>query len=367
MKPPLSYLHEELDALAQRGLLRQRRAPRPPGVLSFCSNDYLGLAEEPLPPSAPSGAGAARLVAGDRPAHRALEQALATWLGTEDALLFSSGFAANLGLVSALARPGDTLVSDSLNHASIVDGCRLARAQVTVTPHLDAEAVDRALARRPPGGRAWVVSESYFSMDADSPDLPALRRACDAHGAALLLDEAHALGVFGPEGRGLAAAAGVVPDAIVGTLGKSFGLAGAFVAGSRDLITWLWNTSRPFVFSTGMSPAVCAAALARLPVLRTERDRAARTLALAAQLREGLARRGLEARGHGHVVPLVLGTPERAVATSRRLAELGIDIPPIRPPTVPTGTARLRIALTASHQETDVAALLDALVVALRP
>ncbi len=181
-------------------------------------------------------------------------------MGLPSSLVFSSGYAANVGLMSSLPRPGDLVVSDALNHASIIDGIRLSKCRVAVVPHLDVGAVETALRDRG-AGRAFVVTESYFSMDADSPDLGALRALCDRHGAALVVDEAHAVGVLGPGGAGLCAEQGVVPDALVGTFGKAFGAAGAFVAGCEALTRWLWNSARSFVISTGMSPVVAAAAL----------------------------------------------------------------------------------------------------------
>ncbi|MGH7439646.1 MAG: aminotransferase class I/II-fold pyridoxal phosphate-dependent enzyme, partial [Polyangiaceae bacterium] len=257
--PALHFLEEALSEASRQHLFRDRPALRPGGGPSFCSNDYLGLASRLAAP-ATSGSGASRLVSGERAEHGALEEAVAGLVGLPSSLVFSSGYAANVGLLSSLPRPGDLVVSDALNHASIIDGIRLSKCRVAVVPHLDVGAVEAALGDRG-AGRAFVVTESYFSMDADSPDLRALRAVCDRHGAALLVDEAHAIGVLGPGGAGLCAEQGVVPDALVGTFGKAFGAAGAFVAGCEPLTQWLWNTARSFVFSTGMSPVVAAAAL----------------------------------------------------------------------------------------------------------
>ena len=299
------------------------------------------------------GAGASRLVAGERREHVELEAASAELVRLPGALVFTSGYAANVGLVSALAGPEDLIVSDALNHASIVDGARLSRARVAVVPHLDIAAMERALSE-PHRRRAFVVTESYFSMDADSPDLAAMRRLCDARGAALLVDESHALGVLGPGGRGLCAAAGVEADAIVGTFGKAFGAGGAFVAGSPSLVTWLWNRARSFVFSTGLSPAVAAAALEGMRTAEAEPDRRERTLAGARQMREGLSRVGVPVLGYGPIVPWVVGEPAGAVRASEALQAEGIDVRAIRPPSVPAGTARLRFAMSASHQSADL-------------
>lgn len=373
---PLRHLDGELEALANAGLLREPRVTRgsgTSGLLDLCSNDYLGYASEPfaaaLTSPRPAGAGASRLVTGNDPAHEACEAALAGWLETEAALLFSSGYAANVGVVSALARPGDVIVSDALNHASIIDGCRLSGATVRVVPHLDAAAVEAALAASAAASRRWVVTESYFSMDGDTPDLPALRAACDRHDAALVVDEAHALGVFGPQGRGLCAVAGIRPDVLVGTAGKALGLHGAFVAGSQKLRLWLWNRARSFVFSTGVSPALASAIAGRAARAAADDAGRARLHASAARLRRGLAELGVAriAEGRGPVIPWVVGGPEQAVRLSSRLREQGVLVQAIRPPTVPAGTSRLRITATAALGEADVARALVAFRAASGP
>jgi 8-amino-7-oxononanoate synthase len=362
--PGLGFLDTALEVARASDLLRERPHPgaRSPGavgdLLSFCSNDYLGLAHQAAPPEE-SGAGASRLVDGDRPIHARLEEAAAALVGQPSALVFTSGYAANVGLLSALAGPEDVVVSDALNHASIIDGARLSRARIEVVPHLDLAAMDRTL-RNCAARRAFVVTESYFSMDADAPDLAALRAICDRHGAALLVDEAHALGVLGPEGRGLCVAAGVTADAVIGTFGKAFGAGGAFVAGCESLSRWLWNRARSFVFSTGLSPAVAAAALQGMRSAQQEPERRKRTEAAAAQLREGLVQLDVHPLGFGHVVPWVLGDPRRALAMSRYLAERGFDVRAIRPPSVPRGTARLRLTVSASHTPQDIERLVSA-------
>jgi 8-amino-7-oxononanoate synthase len=356
--PALRFLDEAIAEAARLSLLRARPGARTGLELTFCSNDYLGLACRP-PPDRPAGAGASRLVAGERPDHVELELESADLVGAASALVFTSGFAANVGLLSALAGPEDLIVSDVFNHASIVDGARLSRGRIAIVPHLDVEATERALVEHR-WRRAFVVTESYFSMDADSPDLPAMRAACDRHGAALLVDESHALGVLGPGGRGLCAATGVEPDALVGTYGKAFGAGGAFVAGCPSLVTWLWNRARSFVFSTGLSPAVAAAATAGLRTAAAEPHRRERTLAAARQLREGLLTLGVRPLGYGHIVPWVVGEPAVAVQVSNALQTHGIDVRAIRPPSVPVGTARLRFAMTAAHQGTDIERVVDA-------
>jgi len=350
--PGLAFLDEALERARANDLLRERSVPPTATGLSFCSNDYLALAAEPAPAS-PRGSGASRLVGGDRAIHAELEAAAASLVGLPAALAFTSGYAANVGVVSALAGPGDLVVSDGLNHASIIDGARLSKARVVIVPHLDLAAAENALRGRREA-RAFVVTESYFSMDADSPDLVALRRVCDAHGAALVVDEAHALGVLGPEGRGLCAEAGVAPDVLVGTFGKAFGAGGAFVAGCPALVAWLWNRARSFVFSTGLSPATAHAALAGMRQAEAEPERRRRVLSAAGQLRAGLAALGLRVLGHGPIVPWLIGEPGAAVRVAATLRELGLDVRAIRPPSVAPGTSRLRLTVTAAHRSADV-------------
>ena len=364
--PALRFLQEALDSLARDGILRQRPIPVGSDTITFCSNDYLGLARRHAVGDAPVGAGASRLVAGERVEHRDLEREVARLFGVESSLVFSSGYAANLGALAALAQPGDLLVSDALNHASIIDGARLSRANVVVTPHLDVGAVQRALRLPRQGGRAWVVTESYFSMDADSPDLAALRAVCDAEGAGLIVDEAHALGVLGPDGRGLCADAGVLPDVLIGTFGKAFGAAGAFVAGCDVLTRWLWNRARPFVFSTGLSPATAAAARAALQLATKTPLLRERVASRAEQFRAGLRRIGVLAAGHSHVVPWVVGPSDRALRLAAELCGRGVFVQAIRPPSVPPDAARLRFTLTALHTSDDVERALGAIVEAIR-
>lgn len=348
-RSPVEDLSHDLADLAARDLLRQPRLV-PPGAVNLCANDYLGMASRPLAPnvSTDTGAGASRLVSGHTPAHASLETALAGWLKVESALTFTSGYAANVGALSALVRPGDRVLSDALNHASIIDGLRLARGTVEIVPHLDVDAVARLLGSGPPT-RTWVVTESYFSMDADVPALPRLRDLCVDAGAGLYVDEAHALGVYGPEGRGLCAEHGVVPDVLVGTLGKSFGLGGAFVAGAATVTSWLWNRARSFVFSTGISPILVAEAEARLPAIRSAEAERADLLAKADLLRAGLRAIGCRVIGEGPVIPWLIGDSGRTVALANELQRRGFFVQGIRPPTVPEGSARIRLAVGAHH------------------
>ena len=352
------HFERELDELRAAGLLRAPR-PIPDGALVLCSNDYLGLAAEPAlcPGDARSGAGASRLISGDHPHLVQAETALADWVQSEAALLFSSGYAANVGCLSALASSSDVIVSDELNHASIIDGCRLSRAHVEVIPHLDPNAAAEALARHASARRRWLVTESYFSMDGDTPDLRELRRLCNATDTGLVVDEAHALGVFGDQGRGLCHHAGIVPDVFIGTLGKAVGLAGAFVAGSARLRSVLWNRARSFVFSTGVSPGLAAAITARVARVRSDDAARARLAELATRFREELTANGqapvLEG-SHGPIVPWMVGDSASAVALSDALRKEGIVVAAIRPPTVPEGTARLRVTLHAKLSDDDL-------------
>jgi 8-amino-7-oxononanoate synthase len=342
-------------------------------VLNLASNDYLGLAGDGRLARAAAGAlaevgvgaGASRLIVGNHRAHVALEAAVADWMRCSGARLFNSGYAANTGVLGALARPGDAIFSDELNHASIIDGCRLSRAEVVVFPHRDLAALASALARST-HRRRLVVSESLFSMDGDLADVPGLAALCARYDAALVLDEAHAIGVLGPEGRGLAAAQGVVPDVVIGTFGKALGTYGAFAATTRAVADLLWNRARPFVFSTAMPPAVAAATLASLEIVRGAEGEARRRAlgAHARRLRVGVPAAG--GASESPIAPIVVGNDQRVMALSERLLEERVFVQGIRPPTVPPGTARLRIGLVASLSEQDLDRAITALYNATR-
>ena len=330
-------------------------------VLNFASNDYLGLAGDPRLAEAAKaaidrngvGAGASRLVVGNHQLHADLELALATWMGCSGTRLFNTGYAANTGILTALLRAGDIVFSDELNHASIVDGCRLSRAEIVVYPHRDLDALERSLQRRE-GHRRLIVSESLFSMDGDMADVQQLSLLASQYSAVWMLDEAHAIGVLGPSGRGIAAKYGVVPDLLIGTLGKAFGVTGAFVATSEAVAELLWNQARPFVFSTGLPPSMAAAAMAGLDVIRSsEGDQ--RRAKLQANI-SSFRRQVPQALGapDSPIAPLIVGSDERVVQISQAWLEAGIFVQAIRPPTVPEGTARLRISLSSEHQPADI-------------
>ena len=369
---------EELADLEARGLLRTLEplaGPQGPvirlggrSLLNFSSNDYLGLAADPRVAAAFAealrrwgvGAGASRLVVGDTDAHRRLEARLARFEGTEAALLFNGGYPANVGIVSALVGRGDLVVSDALNHASLVDGCRLSRAEVVVTPHAQPEAVAQALATRA-ARRKLVVTDAVFSMDGDRAPLRALAEVCRKADAALLVDEAHATGVSGRRGAGLSELTGVEPDVRTGTLGKALGVFGAYAAGSRRVMDLLVNRARSVVFSTTLPPALCEAATVAVDLLEHDPELRPRLLRNVERFVAGVCALGFSAQPSSAIVPLVVGTPERALAASAFLREREILAKAIRPPTVPEGTSRLRFALSAAHTEAQVDRALEAL------
>jgi 8-amino-7-oxononanoate synthase len=363
------------------GLSRTSVAVSDEPRLSFCSNDYLGLAAHPALATAAAvaaardgfGASASRLVSGDLPAHRQLEAALARFLGRPAALLFPTGYQTNIGVLTALAGPDDVIVSDALNHASIIDGCRLSRARIAVYPHGDSEGAAHLLDQARTVRRRLLVTESLFSMNGDAAPLARLAEAAQRHDAIFIVDEAHAIGVFGPRGRGLCAASDVTPDVLIGTLGKALAAAGGFVAGSRVLRDLLVNRARSFIFTTALPPPVAAAALAALGIVDSpEGDRRRALLRahadnlspqLAALRPSGLDPAPPDTVAGSPIQPFVVGSDAAALALSAALADRQIFVPAIRPPTVPAGSARLRITLSAAHAPAD----LDRLVLALRP
>ncbi len=365
-----SQIEEALADLEAAGLRRRPlRISGPQGpeilidgrqVICLCSNNYLGLAAHPLLGAAAvesayqegAGSGASRLITGTMDAHWEAEAAFAAFAGTASALLFSSGYAANLGTIQALVGVGDAVFSDALNHASLIDGCRLSRAEIHVYRHRDADHL-RSLLRQHRGRarRALVLSDSLFSMDgvvAPVADLASVARAFDA---GFLVDEAHALGVLGPAGRGVCAAEGIQPDILVGTLGKSFGVAGAFVAGRESVISFIRNRARSFVYSTAPPPAVARAALAALPLVRDADDARAKLLSHARRLRTALREQGFEVpHADSQILPVLIGENDRTMQLSAALLERGVFVQGIRPPTVPEGTARLRLTPMATHR-----------------
>ena len=370
----------ELAAIENRGLRRRMREIDGPQsqelrvdghhTVNFSSNNYLGLANHPaLLAAALSselegfGAGASRLIAGNLAPHRHLETRIAAWKGTESALLFNSGYDANIGTVSALVGPDDAVYSDELNHASLIDGARLSRAHVHVYPHCDSEALDRALQKGRAYRRRLVLTDTMFSMDGDCAPLAAIAAIARAHDALLLADEAHASGVLGPRGRGLASGVDRV-DLQMGTLGKALGGFGAFIAGAHPLIDLLIHRARSFIFTTALPVPVVKWDLAAIDLVDGSDgdDRRTRLTAVCKRFHNGLSALGLPVpKDPCHIVPIRIGDARRTMALSEALLERGIFVQGIRPPTVPEGTSRLRFALMATHSDAHIDAALDAL------
>jgi len=345
-------------------------------LINMASNDYLGLSRDPRLAEAARaeaersgvGATASRLVTGSHSVHEALEQDLAQMRETEAALVFCSGYAANVGMLSALAKRGDLILADTLCHASILDGARLSGATLKRFRHQDAGQLDallRAARKKERGQHRFIVTEGVFSMDGDVADLPTLVKLGKRHDATLIVDDAHGGGVLGPEGKGTAASYGVARSVTVqvGTLSKALGTQGGYVAGSRAMIDVLVNRARSFVYSTGLSPMVAGAARAAVEIARTEEWRRTTLHAHGERLRVAAKAAGLEVNGdeRAPMLLLALGGAEEAVRCSAALAEAGVLAPAIRPPTVPDGSARIRLAPMATHTDAQINAVVEAL------
>jgi len=341
-------------------------------LLNFASNDYLGLAQHPALREALAraaarwgvGASAAHLLGGHREEHARLEDALARWSGRERALLFSTGYMANLGVASALLDADDLCVQDKLNHASLIDAARLAGCTLKRFVHADIASAARQLATKPAAG-ALLATDGVFSMDGDVAPLRGLAALCSRQRATLMVDDAHGLGVLGPGGAGSVAEAGLSQDEVpvlMGTLGKALGVAGAFVAGSAALVDGLVQQARTFVYTTALPPALAAATCTAIDIARFEEWRRERLLRLVAHFRQGATARGIRLLdSRTPIQPILVGDAAAALALSQRLEANGFYVPAIRPPTVPQGAARLRVALSALHAESDLERLLDAL------
>ena len=354
----LLRMGEELKALPEQSLLRELEAL--PGI-NLSSNDYLGLASHPqfkqavlaaVAASRFMGSTGSRLLSGNARAWEELESEFARFAGTEGALYFGSGYAANVGLLSSILQPGDLVFSDEFNHASLIDGIRLSGATKIIYPHLDLGALERSLAKN--AGRAGaklIVTESLFSMEGDIAPLEELLRLARLHGAGLIIDEAHAIGVCGTQGRGIAAGCRCEREilAIVHTCGKAFASAGAFVCGARVLKEFLVNRARTFMFSTAMPPYLAGQIRAALELVRQAHAERAYLQEIAATLRAELALRGFSCgRSVSHIVPVFLGSNEMALHVARQLQASGFAVRAIRPPTVPAGSARIRLSLTSN-------------------
>jgi len=381
-------LHAELAAeLAEReadGLRRSRRLLESPQrarvtvdgreYLAFCSNDYLGLAADPRLSVAANegiarygvGGGASHLILGHSTAHHELEEALARFVRQPRALLFSTGYMANMGVVSALTGRGDAIFADRLNHASLNDAALVSRAAFKRYAHNDLDALERLL-KTTPARRRLVVTDAVFSMDGDIAPVAALLELCERHDAYLFIDDAHGFGVLGEAGRGTLAHFNMASDRIIymATLGKAAGVAGAFVAGDETLIETLIQNARTYIYTTATPPLLAHVLLTSLQIIAAEEWRRERLRALIAQLREGLAAAPWTlVSSDTPIQPLLVGGNDEALALSASLAAAGLLVPAIRPPTVPQGTARLRISLSADHEAADVARLVEALVAA---
>lgn len=375
-------LGRDLEALAARHLRRSRRVVagvQGPEVevdgrrvLCLCSNNYLGLAGDPRLAAAAiraveeagTGAGASPLISGHMAPHEELEREIARWLGCEAALVFGSGYHANIGVIAALVGSGDEVFSDELNHASLIDGCRLSRATTRIYRHLDTDDLERQLARST-ARRRLIVTDSVFSMDGDRAPVEELVQLAERHGAWLMLDEAHAVGVFGAHGAGVAEDAGVAPRVTVrmGTLGKALGGYGAFVGGSRALVDLLVNRARAYVYSTGLPPAVVGTARRAIALASEDAPRRAALWDNARRLHARLADDGLSVRPfESPILALVVGDSVAALEVARRALEDGVLAPAIRPPTVPEGTARLRLTPMATHTEEQIDRAADVLI-----
>ena len=344
-------------------------------VLMFASNDYLDLANDPRLKEAAvdavrkygTGTGGSRLTTGTQVIHRELERELAAFKGTEDAITFATGFAANSGVIPALCPRTDTIFSDELNHASIIDGCRLSGARIVVYRHNDMRDLERRIAAHAPCS-GLVVSDGVFSMDGDVVNLPDLLGIARRSGLSVMIDEAHATGVTGPGGHGVRSlfpGLGDAPDILMGTLSKALGSEGGFVCASHDTIEYLRNRTRSYIFSTAPAPASAAAALAALRILRDEPERVERLRENVAFFLRELARLGIPARTESAIVPVIVGESARALAAARRMREDGIFVSPIRYPSVPEGSARLRLTVMASHTGPELARCAESLARAL--
>lgn len=366
----MAFIEAELAELNRQGLYRTlRRVEGEQGptlllngkeVINFSSNNYLGLANHPALREAAKeaidrygcGTGASRLISGNMTLHEELESKIAALKGTEAALVFNSGFQTNTGVLATLVGEGDVIFSDELNHASLIDGCRLSRAETAVYRHCDLDHLEQCLKGAPRSKRKLIVTESLFSMDGDEAPLNDIVALAEKYGAMMMVDEAHATGVFGPNGAGLVAQAGLGDRVLVqmGTLGKALGGFGAYIAGSQSLRELLINRCRSFIYTTSLPPAVMAMGIAAVEILHKEPDRREQLRHNGALLRAGLGASGYcLGNSQSQIVPLIIGDESRCMTLSQQLLNQGVFAQGIRPPTVPPGTSRLRITLMATH------------------
>lgn len=365
----------EILYLRERHLLRRPFIVYPPvgarvwveGIeaVLLCSNDYLGLAARPeLREAAIAamerygfGSGASRLVSGTSPLHAQLEQRIADFKGTEAAILFNSGYAANTGVIPAIAGEGDAILSDSLNHASIIDGCRLSRAQVHIYRHRDVNHAEDILKKCNHCRRRLIVTDSVFSMDGDIAPLIELAYLAEKYDAMLMVDDAHGTGVLGGNGRGTVEHLGLSYNRLIqmGTLGKALGTFGAYVAGPADLITYLMSSVRSFIFSTALPPLVCAASIAAIDIVKNEPQIRSHLWGLRERFVQGLAKLGISTgASETQIIPIIIGSSDNALKAANELIVLGVFAPAIRPPSVPEGSSRIRATITASLSDRDI-------------
>ncbi len=366
------FIQNELIELKRQGLYRKlRRVESDQGstllldgrkVINFSSNNYLGLANDPALREAAKeaidrygcGAGASRLIAGNMALHEELEERIAAFKGTAAALVFNSGFQANVSLIPTLVGEGDVIFSDSLNHASLIDGCRLSRAKSVIYPHCDLDGLEQALQQASFARRKLIVTETLFSMDGDEPPLAEMVELAERYGAMIMVDEAHATGVIGPNGAGLVAKLELGDRIAVqmGTLGKALGGFGAYVTGSHALREYLINRCRSVIYTTALPPAMMAMAMAALRIVEREPERRAVLRRNCQMLREGLQALDFSlGKSQSPILPLIVGDSGKCMALSERLLQKGVFAQGIRPPTVPPGTSRLRITLMATHTQ----------------
>lgn len=371
----------ELSQLEKKHSLRQLNAvqsydgPRVTicgkSLVLLCSNDYLGLAGRPALREAARtamerygfGSGASRLISGTSVLHEELERRIALFKNTEAALVFNSGYAANTGIIPAVAGEGDVILSDSLNHASIIDGCRLSRAKSCVYPHKDATYVEKILKKYRRARRKLIVTDGVFSMDGDVAPLPEIVFLAEKYGAILMVDDAHATGVLGENGRGTVEHFGLADRVHIqmGTLGTALGSFGAYAAGSKDLITYLANTARSFIFSTALPPPVCAASIAAIDIVEKEPELRRRLWNNRNRLTAGLKLLGIDTgASETPIIPIMFGNNEKTLEAGKKLLEYGVYATAIRPPTVAEGEARIRTTVMATHDAGDITAAIDA-------
>lgn len=378
----MDFIREKLQKLRKDGLLRTLRtvesaqgkeiviAGRP--YLSFCSTNYLGLANDPRVKEAAAkaiekygwGTGSSRLISGTTRLHRELEERFARFHGAESCISFATGYMANLGTIAALVGPGDAVIVDRLDHASIIDGCRLSRARLLVYRHGDATSLENVLSGAHGFNRKLIVTDTVFSMDGDMCPLPDIVTLARHYDAMVMADEAHAVGVLGETGRGVVEYHGLEGqvDVVMGPLSKAFGGVGGYVVGSRALITYLQNNCRSFIYTTAPPPAACAAALEALDISEKEPERRQKLWEKVQYLKHNLTARKIETTNSvSQIVAVLVGEADKAMALSRKLFKKNVLIPAIRPPTVPKGTSRLRIMVTSQHEKEDIDCLLNLL------